>query len=92
MPVIIDGKTVPDFGDYVEIEMKRYGCENEHYQHKVVGPLSSNTWVDVPVQSPATETRHSEMADVVRCICGGVCEDEVLKYRVCDVKLMEKQK
>lgn len=92
MPINIDGKIVPDFGDYVEIEMKRYGCENEHFQHKVVGPLRSNSWVDVPVQSPATETLHRKSEDVVRCICGGIEETTVRKYRVCDVKLMEKHK
>ncbi len=75
-----------DFGDYGIIEQKRHGCENEQYTHKVIGTLNSNTWVDVPVQSPARETIHDEMTDVIRCVCCGVSETEVLKYRVIDVK------
>ena len=73
------------FGDYVNIEQKRYGCENEMYIHKVINRLSSNTWVDVPVQSPATNVIHDHMEDVVSCICCGAGETEVLKYRVKDV-------
>ena len=38
-----------DFGDYVEIEQKRYGCENEMYLHKVINVLESNSWVDIPL-------------------------------------------
>ncbi len=75
-----------DFGDYCLIEQKRYGCENEMYLHKVVGALRSNVWVPVPVQSPATEGFGGGMTDVIRCICGGVCETEVLKYRIQDVQ------
>ncbi len=75
-----------DFGDYCLIEQKRYGCENEMYLHKVIGPLRSNVWVPVPVQSPATEEFGDEMADVIRCVCCGVSETEVRKYRVQDVK------
>jgi len=76
---------IPDFGDYVDIEQKRYGCDNEFYCHKVVNNLRSNTWVDVPVQSPRTETIHSEMEDVCSCITCGVGETEVLRYRVKDL-------
>ena len=76
-----------DFGDYVIIEQKRYGCDNEMYTHKVIGRLESNTYVDVPVQSPAKETYHNDMQKVVRCICCGVSETEVLKYRIEDVKI-----
>jgi hypothetical protein len=74
------------FGDYVEIEQKRYGSKNEMYLYKVINTSSSNAWVDVPVQSPAKETLHGEMMPVVSCICCGVCETEVLKYRIKDVK------
>ena len=73
------------FGDYCTIEMKRYGCCNETYVHKVIQSLRSNVWVDVPVQSPATETMHKEMVDVIRCVCCGVREDTILRYRVSDV-------
>jgi len=77
---------VLDFGDYGIIEQKRHGCKNEQYTHKVIGRLRSNTWVDVPVQSPAAEIMHDEIVDVIRCVCCGVSETEVLKYRVEDVK------
>jgi len=75
------------FGDYVEIEQKRYGIENEMYLHKVIQPLKSNSWVDVPVQTPAKETLHKESEPVVGCICCGVCEREVLNYRIKDVRI-----
>lgn len=74
------------FGDYAIIEQKRHGVPNEMYVHKVIGQLRSNTWVDVPVQSPATETLHDEMEDVCWCICCGVSETEVRKYRVKDMQ------
>lgn len=73
------------FGDYAIIEQKRHGVPNEMFVHKVVGQLRSNTWVDVPVQSPATETIHGEMEDVCLCICCGVDETKVRKYRVKDM-------
>jgi hypothetical protein len=75
-----------DFGDYSLIEQKRYGVENEMYKHKVIGKLSSNSWVDVPVQTPAKEVLHDEIDVVVACICCGVNETEVLRYRLCDIK------
>lgn len=78
------------FGDYVEIEMKRYGVPNEMFLHKVIGTLMSNTYVDVPVQSPATASIHSGLVDVVACICCGIDETEVLKYRLEDVKKVER--
>jgi hypothetical protein len=75
-----------DFGDYVAIEMKRYGTENEMYIYKAIGRLCSNTYVDVPVQSPTKETIHNEIVEVVACVCCGVDEREILKYRIIDVK------
>jgi hypothetical protein len=80
------------FGDYVEIEQKRYMGENEMYLYKVIGTLKSNAWVDVPVQTPAKETLHKEFELVVSCICCGICETEVLKYRIKDVKKAGKDK
>lgn len=74
------------FGDYAIIEQKRHGVPNEMFVHKVIGQLRSNTWVDVPVQSPATETPHDEMEDVCWCICCGVDETKVRKYRVKDMQ------
>lgn len=74
------------FGDYAIIEQKRHGAPNEMFVHKVIDQLRSNTWVDVPVQSPATETIHDEMEDVCLCICCGVDETEVRRYRVKDMR------
>ena len=74
------------FGDYVEIEQKRYGVKNEMYIHKVIGTMKSNIYVDVPVKEPAKETLHSEVVDIVECITCGVVEKEVLNYRISDVK------
>ena len=74
------------FGDHCLIEMKRHGTENEMYLHKVITTLRSNTYVSVPVQSPATEIRHDKIIDVVACICCGVDEVKVLKFRVSDTK------
>lgn len=77
----------PKFGDYVEIEQKRYSVDNQWYLYKVIGQLASNCYVDVPVQCPDHGTIHDEMVDVVACICCGVCETEVLKYRLVDVRI-----
>lgn len=73
------------FGDYVEIEQKRYSIKNQWYIYKVMGRLESNYYVDVPVQCPGSNTPHDEVVDVVACVCCGVCETEVLKYRLIDV-------
>ena len=77
---------VLDFGDYCTIEQHRYGCDNEHYIHKVIGRLRSNTWVNVPVMHNAKETQHDHMEDVVACVCCGVSEREILRYRLYDVR------
>lgn len=75
----------PDFGDRVLFEMKRYGVPNELYSHKVIGRFLSNRWVDVPVQSPTTETNHAGVEDVVSVICEGVEEIDVFRFRVADI-------
>ncbi len=81
-----DMERVLQFGDYCYIEQKRYGVKNEMYLHKVIDYLESNAWVDVPVDGcKQGETRHNFMSEVVRCVCCGVQETEVLKYRVEDV-------
>jgi len=77
----------PDFGDYCTIEQKRYGCDNEFYTHKVITRSNSNSWVDAPVKTPAEEIAHDHMEEVVWCICCGVNEREVRKYRLSDVKI-----
>ena len=74
------------FGDYCRIEMKRFGVANEFYTHKVIQSLRSNVWVDVPVLGPAKETKHEYIAAVIRCVCCGICEDKVLRFRAEDVE------
>ncbi len=74
------------FGDYVEIEQKRYGIENEMYLHKVIGCLRSNSHVDVPVKSVKEETLHNKVVDVVACVCCGIIEREIYFYKKSDVK------
>lgn len=75
-----------EFGDYAEIEMKRHVGPNEFYKHKVISRLRSNSWVDVPVQSPAENALHEQIEDVCLCICCGIDETVVRKYRVKDMK------
>lgn len=86
MTIALKNKTEFKFGDYAIIEQKRHGSPNEMFVHKVIDQLRSNTWVDVPVQSPATETMHDEMEDVCLCICCGIDETEVRRYRVKDMR------
>jgi hypothetical protein len=76
----------PDFGDYVLIEQKRFGAPNEMYLHKVIQRSTSNAWIDVPAQIHFGATIHDEMADVIRVVCCGPMEENVLQYRVADVK------
>jgi len=75
------------FGDYVTIEMKRYGCPNEFYIYKVIGRLKSNSWTDVPAITHVGDVLHTTMEDVLNCVCEGVGEDRFERFRVCDVKL-----
>jgi len=74
-----------EFGDFAQIEMKRHVGNNELYAHKVIKQFKSNKYVDIPVQSPATETIHDETVEVISCICCGLQETEVLKYKLEDV-------
>lgn len=73
------------FGDYVEIEQKRYKGKNEMYSHKVIGCLRSNYYVDVPVTYPIVEEYHDKVVDVVACIACGVDERIVKRYKKSDV-------
>lgn len=50
-----------DFGDYVEIEMHRYGVPNEMFIHKVVGAFRSNTWIDTPLKWDSEPKGHKHM-------------------------------
>lgn len=82
----MNNQTEFKFGDYAIIEQKRHGVPNEMFVHKVIDQLRSNTWVDVPERSPATETMHDKMEDVCLCICCGIDETEVRRYRVRDMR------
>ncbi len=77
-----------DFGDYCTIEQKRHSVPNEIYVHKVIGRFESNSYVDVPVQSPRKETTHDKVVKIIACITCGVSEKNVLKYKLTDVKLL----
>lgn len=85
----LSGKGAEDigFGTYCYIEQLRHGVPNEMYEHKIIKRLESNTYVDVPVQTPAKESWHEEIVPVVLCICCGVDEREVRKYRLSDVTI-----
>lgn len=80
---------LPDFGDYVMIEQKRYGVPNENYIYKVVGNLRSNTYRRVPVDMAEREPIRGEIVPVVRAIRCGVDETRVETFRVSDVQLEE---
>ena len=82
-----------EFGDYVYIEQKRYGIENEKYLYKVIKTgAQSNTYVKVPVQTPATAEIQSDIEEIVYCVCCGVQETEILPFRVKDVVLKPESK
>lgn len=75
-----------DFGDYCHIEQKRFGAPNEQYLHKVIGRLQSSAWVDVPVYACGDEVNHKTIEPVLACICCGVSEREVRRYRESDCR------
>lgn len=75
------------FGDFVLIEQWRYKMCNENYRHKVIGTFQSNSYVNVPVRMPRTETLHDKVIDVIACVCCGVNERVILNYPKAKVKL-----
>lgn len=76
------------FGDYVRIEQLRFGVDNEMFLHKVIGSDSeSNIYVDTPVHWMREEVMHDKIVPIVRCVCCGVDERKILKYRAEDVEL-----
>ncbi|GKV66726.1 MULTISPECIES: hypothetical protein [unclassified Sporosarcina] len=78
-----------DFGDYVEIEMHRYGAPNEMFLHKVVSALRSNTWIDTPLKWDSQPTIHPEIEPVLNVIQCGIDETKVIRVRQKDCKLRE---
>lgn len=75
-----------DFGDYCQIEQKRYGAQNEFFTYKVIGRLESNSYRSVPVDARSPERVSGDLCEVVNVICCGVCEERVERFRLCDVK------
>ena len=75
-----------EFGDYCEIEQKRYSADNEMYLYKVVsGGRKSNTYRGVPVDARNSESCKGEICDVILAIQCGVDETKVEKFRLEDV-------
>ena len=68
-----------DFGDYVEIEMNRYGAKNEFYLHKVVGAFRSNSWIDAPLHWDSEPQTHRSMETVLNVIQCGIDETKVIR-------------
>lgn len=81
-----------DFGDYVKIEMHRYGVPNEFYIHKVVGSFSSNGWCETPLRYDSKEKIHDYLEPVLNVIQCGVDEKEVITVAEKDCIKMEEQK
>ncbi|MFD2705485.1 MULTISPECIES: hypothetical protein [Salibacterium] len=81
-----------DFGDYVEIEMLRYGVPNEYFIHKVIGSLESNCWRDAPIKTSSDEVLHGEIEKVLRVITCGIDETEVFKVRESDCIKLENRR
>lgn len=77
-----------DFGDYVQIEMFRYGSENEHYLFKVVGCINSNLSYCVPIKQENGKLKmndNKEVCEVLQVIQCGVQEERVIRVRKIDV-------
>lgn len=68
-----------DFGDYVEIEMHRYGAPNEFFIHKVVGSLVSNAWIDAPLKWDSEPTLHGHSEKILNVIQCGIDETKVIR-------------
>lgn len=72
-----------EFGDYVKI--RNLNSVPEYRIYKVIGTSLSNYYVDVPIHFPATMIFHDKSVEIASCICCGVSETEVLKYRTSDI-------
>lgn len=84
-----------DFGDYVEIEMHRYGAPNEFYLHKVIGTFEAGSWATVPIQQGifGTGTQNvpgDSIEEVLNVVCCGIDETEVFRVRKSDVRKLER--
>ena len=74
------------FGDYVKVEMHRHEGRNEMYKAKVIGELTSNHYVNVPIHGNPTQRNHDQSERVIRIVICGVSETSVIKVRVKDVE------
>lgn len=75
-----------DFGDYVEIEMHRYGAPNEFYLHKVIGAFKASSWATVPIQQGIVGTGtqnvpRDELEEVLNVVQCGIDETKVFRVR-----------
>lgn len=68
-----------DFGDYVEIEMHRYGSLNVFFIHKVVEAFKSNAWIDAPLKWNSKPTLHDHSEKVLNVIQCGIDETKVIR-------------
>lgn len=68
-----------DFGDYVQIEMFRYGKQNELFIHKVVGALRSNAWIEAPLKWDSKMIGHDQMEVILNVIQCGLDETKVIR-------------
>jgi len=74
-----------DFGDYCEIEQKRYGVDNELFKYKVIRQLRRNKYRSVPVDARNSAEQFGKLVDVVAAIRCGVVEEKVEYFRLKDV-------
>lgn len=81
-----------DFGDYVKIEMFRYGAENTHHIFKVIGTFESNTWLETPLKWNSQKTLHDTMEIVLNVIECGISETEVIRVAKKDVEFYKTHK
>jgi hypothetical protein len=77
------------FGQYATIEQNRYGASNEFYIYKVINTSRSNSWVDAPVVAVEKEVQHDSIEDVVWCICCGVMENTVHRFKFSEIKVYQ---
>jgi len=75
-----------NFGSYCTIEQKRYGCDNEFFQYKVIGVGKANYYRTVPCDARDSDKKMGDIVPIVKAICCGVDESKVETFRICDVK------
>ncbi len=76
------------FGCYCLIKQQ---CGEEHI-YKVIGTYKSNTYKDIPASWHKEEYVHKEVVNVVNVIHCGIDETKTERYRLSDVKIIEKLK